>query len=511
MKGISPEAEKGICAKCYGRNLGTNKPVTIGEPVGIIAAQSIGEPGTQLTLRTFHIGGATSTEVDVAEVDAAEDGIVEFQKMNTVENQQGETISVSHKGKILIKDPETNEVLDQYKVGYAAYIFVEDGQKVVKDTKLFSWDPYNDLIVAIAKGKLLIENFIEGVTYTEEFDELTGVKDTTVIQSEDKKLQPQFKIVTEDDEEVIIPMPVGMTVTAEDGSYVHPGDVLGKTSKLTVKQSDITGGLPRVQEFFEARTPKSKAIVTEIAGQVSIGDLTKSGRLIFVKAKDGTEKKYVIPPGKRIIVHEGDILENGDALSDGQLDPQDILEAKGIQAAQNLILNKVQEVYRKQGVKIDDKHIGIIIRQMFKKVKIEDPKDTLYLEGEIVDRVKVQKENARIEKEGYEKAIFRQLLMGITKASLLTDSWLSAASFQRTTKVITNAAMDGKVDNLEGLKESIIIGHRVPVGTGTPILNEKINENIEQGKSLTEMVDELLHKNKDNDIEKEESNINGGK
>ena len=498
---LTCESEKGICAKCYGRNLGTNKPVTIGEPVGVIAAQSIGEPGTQLTLRTFHIGGTASTDVDLAEVVANEDGIIKFVKMNTVIDRQNELVSISHLGKIQILDEKDKTVLETYKVEYAATIYVRDGQKVVKNTKLFSWDHYNNPLISTAKGKLVYENFEKDVNYKEEFNELTGMKEITIIESKDRKKQPQFKIITEEGKDVLVPLPKGLNIEVEDGVYVYPGDILGKTSRITVKQSDITGGLPRVQDLFEAREPKNKAIISEIAGTVSIGNLTNKGREIFVKAEDGTEQRYIIPPGKRIIVHEGDIVDSGDALSGGPLDPHDILKAKGIKAAQTLILNEIQEVYQKQGVKIDDKHIAVIIRQMFKKIRIINPGHTMFLEGEIVDRNQVMKENKRIEEKGGEGATFEQLLLGITKASLLTDSWLSAASFQETTKVLTQASIEGKVDNLEGLKESIIIGHRIPVGTGTKYFNSMVEKAKDEGKTVGDIISELAHAQKEEEDE----------
>ncbi len=490
---LTCEAEKGICAKCYGRNLATNKPVTIGEPVGVIAAQSIGEPGTQLTLRTFHIGGTAGTEVDVAQVEANADGIIKFDKLNYVVNRSGELIAVTHKGEIHLIN-ENGENIETYKVGYASTIAVKEGDQVVKGTLLFSWDPYNDPIIATNEGILKLDNFIPNVTFKEEFNEMTGLREITTIEPKDKKIQPQFKIINEKTgKETIIPIPKGVNIEVEDGDYVYPGDILGKSSKVTVKQSDITGGLPRVQEFFEARTPKNKAIVTEIKGTVSIGNLTASGRIINVTSPEGVKKKYIIPPGKRIIVHEGDMLENGDPLSDGQLDPHDILKAKGITVAQQLIVNEIQEVYRKQGVKIDDKHLGVIVRQMFKKVKVVNPGDTMFLEGEVVDRIKLMKENREVEKQGGEGATFEQLLLGITKAALLTDSWLSAASFQETTKILTQASIEGKVDKLEGLKESIIIGHRIPVGTGTRLYNNKVEKAIKEGKSLEEIIAEFAH------------------
>jgi DNA-directed RNA polymerase subunit beta' len=495
---LTCESEKGICAKCYGRNLGTNKPVRNGEPVGVIAAQSIGEPGTQLTLRTFHIGGTASTDVDLAEVVSNTDGVVKFKKMNTVTNRANELVSISHLGSITIVPDDKDAEPETYRVEYAATVYVRDGQKVVKNTKLFSWDHYNNPLIATAKGELKFEHFIKDITYKEEFNELTGSREITIIESKDKKLQAQFKIKSEKGE-TLVPIPTGLNVEIQDGVYVHPGDILGKSSRVTVKQGDITGGLPRVQDLFEARVPKDKAILSEIKGTVSIGDLMKSGRVIYVRAEDGTEKKYIIPPGKRIIVHQGDKVDNGDALSDGPLDPHDILSAKGIKAAQRLILDEIQEVYRKQGVKIDDKHIGVIIRQMFKKLKIMNPGHTMFLEGEIVDRNQVMKENKRIEEEGGEGATFEQLLLGITKASLLTDSWLSAASFQETTKVLTQAAIEGRVDDLEGLKESIIIGHRIPIGTGTKFYNTQVKEAIESGKSIGDIIKEFAHSTKEDE------------
>ena len=421
--------------------------------------------------------------------------------MNIVTNRSGEYVSITSLGKIQIIDEKEGTVLETYKVEYAATIYVKDKQKVVKNTKLFSWDHYNNPLISTGKGKLKFEHFVKDVTYKEEFNELTGSREITTIDSKDRKLQAQFKIINDKGKEELIPIPTGLNVEVEDGIYVHPGDVLGKSSRITVKQSDITGGLPRVQDLFEARVPKDKAILSEINGYVSIGDLTKSGRVIFIQAEDGTEKKYVIPPGKRIIVHQGDYVESGDALSGGPLDPHDILKAKGIKAAQMLILNEIQEVYRKQGVKIDDKHIGVNIRQMFKKVKITNPGHTMFLEGEIADRNQVMRENKRIEEEGGEGATFEQLLLGITKASLLTDSWLSAASFQETTKVLTQSSIEGKIDQLEGLKESIIIGHRIPIGTGTKFYNNEVKNAVDSGKTVSSIIKEFAHQTSEEDLE----------
>ena len=598
---LTCEADRGICIACYGRNLATQKPVIIGDPVGIIAAQSIGEPGTQLTLRTFHIGGAASTTTDLAEVASSYDGIVKFDRMNFVINRDNQLISVSHLGKINIVDENDEEkILEEYKVEYAATIHVKDGQKVAKDTVLLSWDQYNNPLISTAKGVLHYESFLKDLTYKEEYNDITYTRDITIIESKERKVQPQFKIVGDEGAITQVPLQTGLIVRVEDGSYVYSGDVLGQTSRTTIKQRDITGGLPRVQDLFEARVPKDKAKISEIDGLVTIGGLKKTGRDIFVtptngiysscegkvlvetrddkpvviilpdnavyaekdgkisisevrkkitvtvakknakpveyeipkklelivsegdSVKSGTPlcgiiltipsdqesilssgdpvkkdqplagRKYAIPSGKRIIVHQGDWVESGDALSDGPFDPHDML-VKGIIEAQMLILNEVQEIYRKQGVKIDDKHISVIIRQMFKKVRISDPGQTSFLEGDIIDKVLVEKENRFAMENDLEPAQFEQLLLGITKTSLLTDSWLSAASFQETTKVLTKAAIEGRVDHLEGLKESIILGHRIPVGTGSKVYTGRVKQGINEGKTVAEIVAEIAH------------------
>jgi len=599
---LTCEAERGICAKCYGRNLATQKPVIIGDPVGIIAAQSIGEPGTQLTLRTFHIGGAASTATDLAEVVSVCDGIVKFDRMNTVTNPQNEMISVSHLGKINIVDlADPEKILEEYKVEYAATVYVRDGQSIVANTKLMSWDQFNNPLISTAKGVLHYEYFIKDITFKEEYNDITFSREITIIESKDRKKQPQFRIVGDDDTVTLVPLPAGLNIRVENGSYVHTGQVLGQTSRMTIKQRDITGGLPRVQDLFEARVPKDKAKITDIDGTVTIGGLKKTGRDIFVTPTNGlyasgdgrvqlgtdehanriyllpentlfaeedgkvtiientkthkvisiakrkknpieyeipkklniivqqdenvkagapicglifeippnqesivengdvikknqplAGRKYSIPSGKRIIVHQGDYVESGDALSDGPLDPHDML-VKGIIEAQMLILNEIQEIYRKQGVKIDDKHVSVIIRQMFKKVRITDPGDTSFLEGDVVDKIQVEKENISTMELGTKPCQFEQLLLGITKTSLLTDSWLSAASFQETTKVLTKAAIEGRVDRLEGLKESIILGHKIPVGTGTKIYNSMMTEAVGRGKTVAQIIEEYAH------------------
>jgi len=604
---LTCEADRGICINCYGRNLATQKLATIGDPVGIIAAQSIGEPGTQLTLRTFHIGGAASTATELAEVATSHDGIISFERMNTVTNVEGQLISVSHLGKlVLLDEADESKILEEYKVEYAATVHVRDGQKVAANTKLLSWDQFNNPLISTAKGVLHYEHFIKDITYKEEYNDITYTRDITIIESKDRRKQPQFRIVGEDGSVVYVPLPAQLVVRVEDGSFVHQGDILGQTSRMTIKQRDITGGLPRVQDLFEARVPKDKAKISDINGRVTIGGLKKTGRDIFVTPTNGlfapmegkivvqsddftnqivllTDKtvyaekdgrvsirtegkkrivsvakrnakpveheipaklqiivnedesvrsgaplcglvfpipemqesivetgdavkdgqalagrKYSIPSGKRIIVHQGDYVESGDALSDGPLDPHDML-VKGIIEAQLMILNEVQEIYRKQGVKIDDKHVSVIIRQMFKKVRITDSGSTSFLEGDIVDKITVEKENREIMQLGKVPAQFEQLLLGITKTALLTDSWLSSASFQETTKVLTRAAIEGRVDHLEGLKESIILGHRIPVGTGTKIYNNMLAAAEAEGKTIAQIIKDFAHPDTDQD------------
>jgi len=393
---------------------------------------------------------------------------------------------------------------------------VREEQKIIKGTKLFAWDSYNNPTIAVSEGKLKYDNFVKDINFKEEFNEVTGQREITIIDSKDRSKQPQFIITNPKTGEVErVPLASGLTIDVDrfplqeknvkekDLPYVYAGDILGKSSRTHTKQGDITGGLPRVQDLFEARSPKDKAIVTFISGRIVIGDLKKTGRIIYVIADNNEQKEYIVPPGKRIIVHQGDIVEAGDALSDGSLDPHDILDAKGIKAAQLLILNEIQEVYRKQGVKIDDKHISVIIRQMFKKVRIINPGHTKFLEGEIVEKDFVLTENKRLETEELkdregniikgEGATYEQMLLGITKSSLMTESWLSAASFQETTKVLTEASIEGKIDYLEGLKESIILGHRIPVGTGTRYYVDMVENEVKKGKSMKEIIEQFAH------------------
>ena len=494
---LTCEAEKGVCAKCYGRNLSNDKPINIGEPVGVIAAQSIGEPGTQLTLRTFHIGGAAHTGIEKAEVNAESDGLIKFENLNYVLNREKQKIIVGYKGKIIIIDPETKKELNHYSVKYGATIYISDNQKVVKDTLLFSWDTYNEPLISTVKGVVYYEDFIPDVTYKTEFNELTGRNEISIIESRDVGKQAQLSIEIKDSKNEYVPLPAGLNLDVEEGSIVFPGEIIGKIPRTTEKQRDITGGLPRVVELFEARSPHNKAIISEIDGMVKIGKLVRLGRKVKIISQDESyEKEYTIPYGRRIIVHENDIVESGDPLSDGPLDPHDILLAKGITATQEFITNEILEIYRKQGVDINDKHIRVIVRQMMQKVKILDTGDTIFLEGEIKDKNEVKKQNKKVEAEGGRVATFEQLLMGITKSALKTDSFISAASFQNTTKILTEASIRGEVDPLEGLKESVIIGHRIPAGTGDKLYMNMVKETIEKELSLKKSINKLLNLSK---------------
>ncbi len=499
---LTCESAKGVCSKCYGRNLATNKPVVIGEPVGVIAAQSIGEPGTQLTLRTFHIGGAASTVVEHAEVKADNDGIIKFERLDYVENRDGQKICISHNRKIRIIDEENNDELVEYDVEYGATIYVPPNEKVVKDTLLFSWDTYNNPLIAVKKGTVHLRNFIDNVNYETEFNDVTGKSEITILETKESGKQPELVIKTEANKMISYPLQKGFNLEVEDKSVVFPGDILGKTTRVTIKERDITGGLPRVVELFEARSPKDKAIISEIAGTLHIGKLVHLGRKVkVVDEETEIEQDYTIPYGRRIIVHENDRIESGDPLSDGSIDPHDLLDARGFVETQEFITNEILEVYRKQGVDINDKHIRLIVRQMIQKVEIINPGDTFFLEGEIVDKFEVRKVNANIEEEGGEVATFKQLLMGITKSALNTDSFVSAASFQNTTKVLTQAAIAGKVDTLEGLKENVIIGHRIPAGTGTKKYRKLIKDTLEEKVSIKKTVNEILFSNKNKETE----------
>ena len=471
---LTCDSRRGACAQCYGRNLATGRPVDLGEAVGVIAAQSIGEPGTQLTLRTFHIGGVAARIVEQSKTTAKVAGRTRFKGVRTVEfghdAQAGLDVSVciSHGGEIELMDSQ-DRVRQRYTVPYGAHLFVEDKQDVEADAPLFEWDVYNKPIIAEHAGTVRFVDVKEKVTVRDEVDDATGMKLLVIMEDRNKELQPAIDILDDAGAKLAhYPLPTGARLEVRDGQKVRAGLPVVKIRREETKTRDITGGLPRVAELFEARRPKDASIVTEIDGRVEFGGVVRGMRKLIVRGEDGNDAEYQIPQGKHIYVHEGSQVRAGDRLTEGPINPHDILKIKGIEEVQEYLVNEIQEVYRLQGVRIDDKHIETIVRQMLQKVRIEDPGNTSFLEGEHIDRLAVLAENDRMVQEGQQPATFQPLLLGITKASLSTDSFISAASFQETTRVLTEAAVQGKVDHLRGLKENVIIGHLIPAGTGMP-------------------------------------------
>jgi len=465
----------GVCTKCYGMDLGRGEPVEIGEAVGIIAAQSIGEPGTQLTMRTFHIGGAATKLVERTVLEAKNSGAIKFINISTVKNREGLLIVMNRNGSIAVVDPKGREK-EKYSVVYGAKLMVKDGQKCEIGQKLVEWDPYSTPILTELGGKIALGDIIEGVTVKEEVDETTGLSHKVIIDYP-ANVRPRISIKDEHGRATLkIPgtntparyiLPAGAHILVDKSDLVFPGDILAKIPRETTKTKDITGGLPRVAELFEARRPKEQAIVAEVDGIVEFKGAHKGMRVVVVRGGDNT-KEYLIPKGKHVSVHEGDWVRAGEALMDGAVNPHNILDILGPQELQSYMVDEVQKVYRLQGVSINDKHIEVIVRQMMKKVRVEEPGDTTFLIGEQVDRRIFQEENARVKAEGGRPAQGKPLLLGITKASLATDSFVSAASFQETTRVLTEAAISGAVDELRGLKENVIMGRIIPAGTGMP-------------------------------------------
>jgi DNA-directed RNA polymerase subunit beta' len=469
---LTCEAKRGICIKCYGRNLATGKMVEMGEAVGIMAAQSIGEPGTQLTLRTFHIGGTASRIAAQSQKTVKSGGAVTFSNLQLVSGREGQKICVSRRGGVVLNDKKGREF--HYAVPYGAVVKVEDGQEVEASSVIFEWDPYSEPILSDVPGTVEFVDIVEGITLKETLEETSGLRQRVIIEDRKKKHHPLIQVVDESGEILRkFAIPDGAHLQIHDRDKVYTGDLLVKIPSSVTKTRDITGGLPRVAELFEARKPKNAAVVTEVDGIVKFGEkIVRGKRKIIIKTghvkEDGTEetRDYLIPYGKHLRVHDGDYVRAGNRLSEGPINPHDILRIKGEFAVQEYLVNEIQEVYRLQGVDINDKHIGTIVRQMLQKVRIEDPGDTEFLEGEQVDRYKFHEENNQIFRKGGKPSTCKPVLLGITKAALATDSFVSAASFQETTRVLTQAAIEGKVDELFGLKENVIMGHLIPAGTG---------------------------------------------
>jgi DNA-directed RNA polymerase subunit beta' len=509
---LTCESKKGVCAKCYGRNLATSSMVQKGEVVGVIAAQSIGEPGTQLTLRTFHVGGIASNIATESSIISKYDGILEIDELRSVESVDAAgkayQVVVSRLAEMRIVDPNTKIVLLTHNIPYGSKLYFSNGSSVKKGDTIIEWDPFNAVIVSEVAGKIEFESVIEGITYKVESDETTGLKEKIIIEPKDKTKAPVVHIVDKNGNHLKnYSLPLGAHVVKENGDTVIAGEVLVKMPRAVGKTGDITGGLPRVTELFEARNPSNPAVVAEIDGEIGFGKIKRGNREITVTSKLGEVKKYMVPLSKQLLVQENDYIRAGMPLSDGAITPSDILAIKGPTAVQEYIVNEVQDVYRLQGVKINDKHFEVIVRQMMRKVEVVDPGDTRFLEQQIVDKLEVMDENDRIwgkkvvmdagdsqtlqagqivtarklrdensmlkrrdqklvEVRDAVPATANQILQGITRAALQTNSFMSAASFQETTKVLNEAAINGKVDRLEGLKENVICGHLIPAGTG---------------------------------------------
>jgi DNA-directed RNA polymerase subunit beta' len=534
---LTCEAKTGICAKCYGRNLATGKMVQRGEAVGVVAAQSIGEPGTQLTLRTFHVGGIAGNISEENKLIIKFDGIAEIEDLKTVKGKDNEgneiDIVISRTSEIKLVDKKTGIVLSTNNIPYGSSIFVKNGDKVKKDTVICQWDPYNGVIISEFSGKVRYENIEQGITYQVEIDEQTGFQEKVISESRNKKLIPT--LLVEDAKGNLIRsynLPVGAHIMVEDSEKINLGKILVKIPRKSAKAGDITGGLPRVTELFEARNPSNPAVVSEIDGVVSFGKIKRGNREIIIESKLGDIKKYLVKLSNQILVQENDFVKAGMPLSDGSITPNDILNIKGPSAVQQYLVNEVQEVYRLQGVKINDKHFEVVVRQMMRKVRIKDSGDTIFLEDQLVhtsDFIKendeifgkkviedagdsvnfksgqiitariLRDENSLLKREDKGLVVARDaspatatpILQGITRASLQTKSFISAASFQETTKVLNEAAVNGKVDSLEGLKENVIVGHRIPAGTGLRAYENIIVGSNEEFDKLTEAKEEL--------------------
>ena len=527
---LTCQAQQGICAKCYGRNLATGKMVQRGEAVGVIAAQSIGEPGTQLTLRTFHVGGVAGNISEENKLITKFDGIAEIEDLKTVKGKdtdgQDAEIVISRTTEIKILDSKTKSVLSTKNIPYGSSLQVKSGEKLKKGTTICQWDPFNGVIVSEFTGKILFENIEQGITYQVEIDEQTGFQEKVISESRNKKIIPTLSIVDKKGNVLrSYNLPVGAHLIVNDGDNIEEGKTLVKIPRKSAKSGDITGGLPRVTELFEARNPSNPAVVSEIDGVISFGKIKRGNREIIVESKFGDIKKYLVKLSNQILVQENDFVKAGMQLSDGSITPEDILNIKGPSAVQQYLVNEIQEVYRLQGVKINDKHFEVVVRQMMRKVRILDPGDSIFLEnqlvfrydfmkendalygmkiieevgdsenmklGQIVSSRQLRDENSLLKRENKNIVIAREAepatakpeLQGITRASLQTKSFISAASFQETTKVLNEAAVNGKVDFLEGLKENVIVGHKIPAGTGLRHYNNLIVGSKEEYNSL---------------------------
>jgi DNA-directed RNA polymerase subunit beta' len=484
---LTCETRRGVCASCYGRNLATGRMVEIGEAVGVIAAQSIGEPGTQLTMRTFHYGGTASRVSEQSKHSSKNPGMVKFLNVNTVESKEGDLVVINRNGKLVIVDNRGRE-LERYALTYGSHLLAREGQDVEPGHELVEWDPFTSSVLTEIAGKATYQDIAEGENLREETDPVTGLSQRIIVDAPlTEKRSPAIVVQGKKGEERKYLLPTGSHLVVQDGSRVYPGDTLVKIPRETTKTKDITGGLPRVVELFEARSPKEPAIISEIDGTVQLGDIQKGMRKVVVQSDSGDVREYLVPRSVHINVQNGERIRAGEPLIDGPINPHDILQVLGENELQRYLVDKIQEVYRSQSVAINDKHIEVIVRQMMRSVKIEEVGDTMFLIDEQVDRWRFQEENDRVIGAGGQPAIGRPLLQGITKASLSTESFISAASFQETTRVLTEAAINGKVDSLRGLKENVIVGRLIPAGTGMSgyhdhHLEEEVYEDLLEGE-----------------------------
>ena len=529
---LTCEMRRGVCSKCYGRNLATHRSAQLGDSVGVIAAQSIGEPGTQLTLRTFHVGGTASNIADVSDMKAKASGTVEIDELRTIEKKNADgtkkVVVVGRSAELKITDDKTGIVVMNANIPYGSEMLIENGVKVKKGDVICKWDPYNAVIVSEVAGKVVFDSIIEGVTFREELDEQTGFTEKVITESRDKKKNPAIHIW--DAGKVVLreySLPVDAHIAVNEGDKIEAGDILVKIPRVAGKTGDITGGLPRVTELFEARNPSNPAVVSEIDGIAEFGKIKRGNREIQITSRTGEVRKYLVPLSKHILVQENDYIRAGQPLSDGAITPNDILNIEGPTKVQEYIVNEIQEVYRLQGVKINDKHFEVIVRQMMLKAEIIDAGDTRFLEGQSVHKADIMEENDAIygmkvvvehgdsttlkngqivsarrlrdensqlkradkrlvEARDAVPATSTPLLQGITRASLQTQSFISAASFQETTKVLNEAAISGKEDHLLGLKENVIVGHLIPAGTGVRNFQKMVVASKEALEELTE-------------------------
>jgi len=492
---LTCRSKRGICAKCYGRDLARGRMVDMGEAVGVIAAQSIGEPGTQLTMRTFHIGGTASRRAEQTILEARHEGHIKFINPHVAVNSKGEVIVMSRNGEIAVRDEQGRD-REVNPIIYGAKLKVKDGQKVKASDVLAEWDPYTIPILTEASGLIKFGDIEEGKTMREQVDEVTGLSSKVIVSYKEGDLRPRISIKDNAGKTLKIPgtaiearylLPVGAIITVNEGDEVKAGDIIVKIPRETTKTKDITGGLPRVAELFETRKPKECAVISEIDGMVSFGKDTKGKRKVAITPEVGEPKEYLIPKGKHISVREGDRVRAGEPLMDGSANPHDILSVLGVKELAKYLVDEVQEVYRLQGVKINDKHIEVIVRQMLRRVKIKEPGDTDFLVGDQVERYMFEEANEKMLAKGKRPAIAEPLLQGITKASLSTESFISAASFQETTRVLTEASIAGKIDYLKGLKENVIMGRLIPAGTGFPYYR-KLLLNVPEESELTKEI-----------------------